>query len=190
MTRPKALLFDCFGLFAPDPMVNFFTRKLGHATLEVKDRYCSPGDLGEVTLGEILDAMERDLGVNKAEVLAYFDELLVPDKAMISYVLSLKEKYRVCLVSNCMDGIMEQVFGNTDFFSCFDRLYLSYRIKRIKPNADYFEYVLNDLGSKPEEVLFVDDNPDNVAAAAKLGIPHHLFVSLDDLKEEFARLGL
>ena len=40
----------------------------------------------------------------------------------------------------------------------------------VKPDARFFEHVLAATGSRPEETVFVDDGPHNVAAAKALGI--------------------
>ena len=40
----------------------------------------------------------------------------------------------------------------------------------MKPSEYFFSYVLEKEGIKPEETLFVDDGPRNVAMAAEMGI--------------------
>ncbi|MDH3293404.1 MAG: HAD family phosphatase [Acidimicrobiia bacterium] len=54
--------------------------------------------------------------------------------------------------------------------SMFDRSYLSYRIGAVKPEAEIFHHVLDDLGLPGDEVLFLDDNAINVDGARRFGI--------------------
>ena len=190
MHEPKALLFDCFGLFAPDPLVTFFLQRFGPDSLPLKDHFCEPGDLGDITIDQLYENMERELGVKKEEVEKHLDEVVHPDEKMIAFVQQLKTRHPCYLLSNCMPGMLERFFGKTTFFDCFTKQYRSYEIKHIKPYPDYFEYVLSDLGLKPEETLSIDDNPVNVAAAAKLGIEAIQFTGFEPFVQEMNRRGL
>ena len=52
----------------------------------------------------------------------------------------------------------------------FDALYLSYECGVMKPHKQIFEMMLEGQEALPEETLFIDDSPANVAAAEALGI--------------------
>jgi len=49
---------------------------------------------------------------------------------------------------------------------------------------------LSRYSVKPEEAVFVDDNPANAAAASRLGIHGIAYRSADQLRAELARLRL
>jgi 2-haloacid dehalogenase len=48
--------------------------------------------------------------------------------------------------------------------------------------------MLDRLGAEPGDTAFIDDRPENVAAAAALGIRGKLFVGPEDLAAELAGL--
>ena len=52
----------------------------------------------------------------------------------------------------------------------FDALYLSFREKVMKPSERIYRKMLIGERIFPDETLFVDDSPRNVAAASELGI--------------------
>ncbi|GBL35160.1 D-ribitol-5-phosphate phosphatase [Filimonas sp.] len=52
----------------------------------------------------------------------------------------------------------------------FDRIYLSHRVGLRKPNPAIFELVLRENQLKADETLFIDDSPQHIEAAKKLGI--------------------
>jgi HAD superfamily hydrolase (TIGR01509 family) len=52
----------------------------------------------------------------------------------------------------------------------FDRVYYSHRIGMRKPDAEVFEMILNENGFAAEHTLFIDDSPQHVEGAKKLGI--------------------
>ena len=57
----------------------------------------------------------------------------------------------------------------------FDKCFFSALCGRIKPHADIFQYLCDECGIKPEETLFVDDSPINIAGAEAFGIKGYLF---------------
>ena len=51
----------------------------------------------------------------------------------------------------------------------FDRIYLSYELRELKPSAAIFDKMIADSGMRPEESLFIDDSERNLATARELG---------------------
>ena len=49
--------------------------------------------------------------------------------------------------------------------SKFDYVYLSFEIGIRKPDRKIYEYVLNDLKTLPENILFIDDDTNNILTA-------------------------
>lgn len=52
----------------------------------------------------------------------------------------------------------------------FDRVYYSHRIGMRKPDAEVFEMILSENGFVAEHTLFIDDSPQHIEGAKKLGI--------------------
>ena len=77
-----------------------------------------------------------------------------------------------------------------DFLGWFDGYFISGLEGVIKPKHEYFERALERLNLQPDEVLFIDDRPDNTAAAAALGIPAVVFSSPEALRGELVGRGL
>ncbi|RSK38300.1 HAD family hydrolase [Mangrovimonas spongiae] len=82
--------------------------------------------------------------------------------------------FDIILLSNTnelhIDWIKNEVDFFEDFKQCFHKFYLSHKINLRKPNADIYEFVLNQNKLNPNECLFVDDLEENTKSAAKLGI--------------------
>ena len=58
--------------------------------------------------------------------------------------------------------------------TAFDRHYVSYEMGMVKPDAEIFDAVSEDLGIPPGRILFFDDNRVNVEAALDAGFNAHL----------------
>lgn len=61
------------------------------------------------------------------------------------------------------------------FLNDFDRAYVSGRMGVIKPDPAIYAAVEADCGLPPDRLLFTDDRPENIAAAATRGWRTHLF---------------
>ena len=62
--------------------------------------------------------------------------------------------------------------------------------KLMKPDAAIYRLALDRFGLEPHEAVFVDDNRDNVAGAAGVGMAAIHFSDADALRQELAALGL
>ena len=71
-------------------------------------------------------------------------------------------------------GLLSNSWGNDyprdGWDEMFDVVVISGEVGMRKPEPEIFEHTLRLLGLRPEECVFVDDLPHNVAAAAALGI--------------------
>ncbi len=121
-----------------------------------------------------LDCWMSDFSLNS--------ELIERLSAVRSRTLSLasnQERWRGAQIASVYAG-----------FSHFTQAYFSYEIGCRKPEQGYFEFILNDLNANPDEVLFVDNTPENILAAAAMGIRSVRFESNLQLCTVLEQLGL
>lgn len=77
--------------------------------------------------------------------------------------------YKVYLLSNLKEIDYEKFIKHFDV-SIFDEMFLSFKLYMLKPNDDIYQYVINKLNTKPENIYFFDDNKENVDGAIRNGI--------------------
>jgi putative hydrolase of the HAD superfamily len=65
--------------------------------------------------------------------------------------------------------------ANLPYEELFDAQFYSCEMGLAKPDPAYFQHVLDALGLRREEALFLDDTAANVESAAALGIHAELF---------------
>lgn len=87
---------------------------------------------------------------------------------VVQFAHSLKGKCKIAILSNLISFDKERINKQYDL-SKFDYVYLSFEVGMEKPNKDIYEYVLNDLKVKPEQILFIDDDTSNIQMAKKYG---------------------
>lgn len=74
--------------------------------------------------------------------------------------------------------------------SAFERVFASYALGARKPDAEVFARVCAAMGCAPAEVLFFDDSPVNVEAAAAMGLRGVLVRSTADVETALRDAGL
>ncbi len=106
---------------------------------------------------------------------AFCDFLVGIPKYRLEQLRQLKQQYKIYMLSNT-NSIMWRSRIAEDFRQegleredYFDGIVTSFEARSIKPDAKIFHTVVEKLGIKPEETLFLDDSQKNLDAAAELG---------------------
>jgi putative hydrolase of the HAD superfamily len=89
------------------------------------------------------------------------------------------EGFLCCLASNQEPVRAAYIGADMGFNQAFDRLYFSCDLGRMKPSADYYQAIQNDLGVEGNQILFWDDSPEHVAGATQAGWNAHLYKGME-----------
>ena len=69
-------------------------------------------------------------------------------------------------------------------------MYFSHEIGHRKPFAEYFAHITADLDCAPEDIVFVDDSPENVEGAREFGMSAVRFADNESLLRQLSALGI
>lgn len=188
-TDPKGLLTDN-GFIKYNQ--NFYDIINQRQFITVMDDY----DLGKVSSNEFRKQIKNLLSINNMDDKEFdntwnafilpFGDLCVEK---LKFVTSLKNKYNIFLLTNIneinLTGINKECksIGIDNLESIFHKAYYSYEIKYKKPDIESFNFILDEQKLNANEVLFLDDNNDNILAANKLGIKGKKVSFRTDLKK-------
>ena len=106
------------------------------------------------------------------------------------FVTRLHGRYRLAIGSNTDALHYTRSLELQPSLEDFDDVLLSYELGRCKPDPQFFVLGLRKLGVQADECVFIDDRPDNVAAASSLGITGLHFTSAARLEADLTELGL
>lgn len=158
-------------------------------------------DKGEISVPEFRDGVRKkadryDLSDEQIDT-AWNSLLIGVPEGKHEILENLRDNYRTFLCSNnnelhyayCMNHIQEK-YGvpSNDVF--FERTYYSHLEGLRKPDAAIFERVLEQNNLIPEESLFIDDSPQHLEGAKKLGIQTVLCSKERSLEQIVADLKL
>ncbi len=94
------------------------------------------------------------------------------------------------ILSNMGDSVLERMLEEFAWLKGFDVLVWSYQLGIAKPDPAIYLHLLEKLGTKAEETLFIDDRKVNVEAARALGIEAIEFSTVERLRAELIAAGL
>jgi putative hydrolase of the HAD superfamily len=98
-------------------------------------------------------------------------ESLVAIPAMVELLYRLKANgHTLFCLSNMHVASIAHLEATYTFWSVFTGSVISCRVQAIKPEPEIYHYLLRQYALVPLETLFIDDMPDNLAAAALLGM--------------------
>ena len=109
----------------------------------------------------------------------------------------LKQQYRTFLLSNNNEihyqwilNHLNQEHGLTDNSSFFEKDYYSHLMNMRKPDPEIFQFVLDTHSLDPARTLFVDDSPQHIETAQRLGLQAYLLAPEDTLPALLNRLNV
>jgi putative hydrolase of the HAD superfamily len=114
----------------------------------------------------------------------------VSNPAMLAWHDQLREHgIRTAILSNMGDSVLEKIEREFAWIHHFDALVWSFQLGMAKPEPAIYRHALDELGTRPEETLFLDDRQINIDAALKLGIVSLLFSDIDHLRTDLVAHG-
>ena len=139
-------------------------------------------ELGEISTHDFCEEVRQMTATNADDeaIIHAWNVLLTPvTTERIKRLEELrKEGHRLFLLSNTND--MHWQYCRHQLVGCFERVFLSYEMQLAKPDPRIFAEVLQQAGIDAHDTLFIDDNADNIAAAASLGIETYHNQNIDD----------
>jgi len=94
------------------------------------------------------------------------------------------------ILSNMGDNVHESIEREFRWLDGFDVKVWSYQLGIAKPDPAIYLYILEKLGTRAGDTLFLDDKQVNIDAARKLGMQAILFTTVEQLRPDLIAAGL
>ena len=201
--KKKAIIFDMGGVLIDldvKACIEAFINDLGFLGIDdLLDACHQKGIFGEMEAGRATADEFR------AFVLAGSDPGHAPedvDKALwhillditpqkVELLKKLSQKYDLYMLSNnnpiCTPRAAE-IFAAAGYpmYEGFKKCYISYLMKALKPSADFYRAVMEDIGLPAADMLFIDDSQRNVDGSISAGLPAVYYEPGTDLSKVLA----
>ncbi len=152
------------------------------------------GDLnGTAFWTRISDDAGLGLGSTEIERLIENDVLMwsTLNEPMIRWVHAVQDAgFKTAILSNMGEELVRYMRQEFGWLGRFDHHTWSCELRIAKPDPAIYTYTCEKLGVAPEDALFLDDKPENIAAAHSVGLSAILFSTVEALQSELERQGL
>jgi len=146
---------------------------------------CSSEMFAENIVKELdMDITARDF----LEEFPMYTKGFLPGAAELLQVL--KQKYTLACLSNTNIIQWNSLCERISLDKYFHHSFLSFEMKKLKPEREIYTYVIKELGCAPGKIIFFDDNEDNVKAAVNTGMNAYQALGCADLKQKLETLNI
>ena len=133
---------------------------------------------GEITTESFLTFYTNAYpNISKTEIIGTWNSMLLDFPLhRLDFIKQVSKQYRCFLLSNTNEMHIDWIKKDwgmelyNEFKNSFEQFYLSHEINMRKPDADIYEFVLNENNLIASETLFIDDTKENTDTTTALGI--------------------
>jgi putative hydrolase of the HAD superfamily len=185
----RHIIFDLGGVLLN---IDYSASARAFAELGVTDFDTRYSQLTQSALFDDLETGRLDRAAFLAAVRAFDESLNLSDQQIeeawnamlldfplrrLQLLQQLRGHYDLFLLSNtneihelAFNQILSGAHGLPSLATLFDRVYFSHRVGMRKPDDVIFQHILDENELRPEHTLFIDDSPQHIETAARLGI--------------------
>lgn len=146
------------------------------------------GDRGEITNDERYDLskehLPKELHAKLKECVENWDICMLPISGAKEFCHQCREKgYGMYVLSNACNHFYDYFPRHYDL-DFFDGVMVSSDVHMIKPDTRIYELLCETYGLDPQECVFIDDRPENVEAAERVGMKGIVFTGDYEIVEK------
>lgn len=188
MQKTKAIIFDLGGVILN---IDYNLTRIAFENVGIKNFHemysqANADDLfmkletGHISEEDFYNEVNQRAGLHlshKEIKMAWNAMLLTFRENSLQFLDSLRSKYQLFLLSNtnhihldAFNKIYHSKKREKIFDAFFDKAYYSCKVGLRKPDANIYEFVLNECQLDAATTLFIDDSTQNVDAAKALGM--------------------
>lgn len=183
----RAVLFDYGGVLAEEGFYNGLISLAEEQALDAKAMpeegmkavYDSGFVLGRGTAADFWNLLRQHTGLEGDDDILT-DRILDGFQVrpwMIELVRNLRDKGYIVGILSDQTYWLDELDKADHFYQEFNHIYVSYYMRKGKRDASLFTDVVDDLNLKPQQVLFIDDNVNNVQRAKEMGLNTILYIN-------------
>lgn len=182
----KAVVFDIGGVLEItqpgllartwEPILGLGPGDLGARLAEV----AAAGAVGAISEQQASQRIAEILGLDAGQLRAFLADLWteylgVLNTDLAAYFASLRPRYRTGIISNSFVGARHREQQCYGFGDMTDLIVYSHEAGMSKPDPRIYQLACDGLGVPAADMVFLDDVPENVAAARQSGMHAVLF---------------
>jgi epoxide hydrolase-like predicted phosphatase len=146
--------------------------------------------LGEISPEELWESVRLALKLDTADMSSVQERFWAGDEVdyeLVEYIRSLRSRVTTALLSNAWKDMRSALDETWKIGDIFDYKVISGELGIAKPDPRIYQIALEQVGYPPEQTVFIDDFPKNIAAAEVAGMNAILFQSPGQVRVELEK---
>ncbi|MHC4744584.1 MAG: HAD family hydrolase [Planctomycetota bacterium] len=199
MERITSVIFDWGGVLIDDPApgrLRYCADALNASEEQLAEAFAKfapdfhRGTISEDKFwGQVCGELSIDVPQSKSLWAEGFDAAYVERAAMFALAADLQRRgLKTAILSNTEKPAVE--YFSRRGYEMFDCLIFSCDQRTRKPESRIYEIAIARVASPPEQIVFIDDDPNYTTAAKQAGLNTILFESIEQVKGELNALGV
>lgn len=142
-------------------------------------------DTGAITPRQFYSEVKRLLKISLPykEFSDIWSDVFWEDEKACLLVRRLKERHRLCLMSNVNKLHFDHIKNRFNIIKIFDFIVLSYLVGVLKPDRKIYERARDISGVPFSDILYIDDREDLIKEAGSYGIESFRFEGAANLED-------
>lgn len=151
---------------------------------------CSDFNAGKISPEDFFSALCGKFGLHLSfeSFVPIWCEIFTENPGVARIIERLKKRFRLMLISNTDPLHFPYILRTFPVLTSFEARILSYEAGVCKPDQRIYREALFTAGTAPEKTVFIDDVPEYVEAAERMGIRGIHFTSPESLEQGLKRL--
>ncbi len=151
-------------------------------------------ETGKLTgLSTFFEAARREIGMSisrDAFDQVFLDMIIRPYPNTLRILEALSRDYPLALLSNIGQDHWHNCQKKLNLDRYFDQVFLSFEMGLMKPDPKIYRQLIQRLDTLPENIIYLDDNPENIKTAKRFGLNAWVCQGGAPLQEKLEELGL
>lgn len=197
----KAITFDLDGVYFVNGKSNFIANivNLGVSEDEAKRVFLKSDEMnhqykeGKMTDEEYWSWASKEWKLDKTpkELIELLISGYEVDESVVEIVKKVRTNgYKTLICTNNFPARINGLQERFKFIDDFDGKSISYEVGSSKPDTKIYEKLIEVSGVNANEIVYADDNNDNISEAQKLGINAFFYEGFDKFIEKLKELGV
>lgn len=181
----RAVIFDCFGVLINGTFDEVYARAGGDPLQDADfiDELIGSANLGLITQAQMRQQVLAKTGISEDSWQQALVTTQYPSEDLLVYALSLKDRFKIAILSNANLGTLERKF-TPEQLAIFDTVVVSAEVHVMKPDPAIFRLTAEKLGVKPIECIFIDDSQGFCEAAKAVGMQAVCYKNFQQFKTD------
>jgi putative hydrolase of the HAD superfamily len=151
-------------------------------------------EIGDISSQQLYHQMQSLLqlppSLSFEQFCRLWGEIFWPQNTMLGLADSLRQRYRMMLLSNTNEIHWSYLTSGFPFFTQVDDAVLSFQVHSMKPSPEIYTEALRRAAVPADHCVFIDDIAVNIQAACECGIYGIHYQSAEQTVRELRRLGV